>query len=304
MAGLRNKAGRSTKKALKQFDGFTLVEVVCALAILFIAVLPLYQAGVHGVRLQKRAELQLTANNLAQAEMERLKHAEGITQGVQTFPDPVTNRLYVETRVEPLSSELFPTLPDSGRFWLEFKEIQTPIEENVTQVRIFDRLGNARGSVLAKTLPPHEGLVFVLNENNTIDFNGITSLRLEPSVLQELGIDLSVPGTDSSNIKIYCTGTTAEPLDFYFDLVADIPKSPGYLIEVTNHAERLKFHTWPGKNPYIDLKVTEGKAVNEIWFKGFVFSVKVFESREIWQAGGTELIKLQSVRHDILQAGE
>jgi hypothetical protein len=247
--------------------------------------------------------MQLTANNLAQAKMEILKHQEAMEPGVITFTDPISGSFYVEIRVEALPPVQMPYLPSGSQPWhlrLVFKDTTDPLLGNIAQVNIFDAQGNGLGIVSAKTTLPRTGLICELNYNNFIDFKGYNTVRIDSSILQGMGIDLSQPGSEAGSVNVLCVGSLSESLDLYFSGGLIYHNLPRYKVNAARSIGKLNIGLWPGANSYIAL-TTAFQEVDtvELLDRGFLLSVKVFENHELYQAGEAEIAGLKSIRHQI-----
>lgn len=293
----------TSKKRKQNCGGFTLVEIICALAILIIFMLPIYRSVTRVSEVQEQSNLQLKANSLARGEMERLINQNIYREGQNTYKDPLGNtELFIETSVEAMPSTIVldQTEISSWHIRLIFKEIYEPLTGTVSQVDIYDNTGIHKGTVYAKTISNHTGLICTLSYNNIIDFTGIQSyLRFSPEELSALGIDLTKPGTDESSLKIKCEGELNEKLDFYFNVEDLHPSSPKYELLVYNNIDKLNIRSWPGANRNLRLyeqKYNEGSS--EIQDSVYRLTVKVFKSEEQYLQGVKELISLKSIRHE------
>lgn len=111
------------KKVFNNQSGFTLVEIICAIALLGIIAVPTYNVFIGAANGQSKSELQLQANNTAQALLEDILKEDTITVGETTYEH---EGFLANVNIEK-STELENSLNNNGDNSLSFNSGKTPV---------------------------------------------------------------------------------------------------------------------------------------------------------------------------------
>ncbi len=105
------------KKDINSQKGFTLVEIICAIALLGIIAVPTYNVFIGAAGSQKKSKVQQSANNTAQSVMEEILASDSVT--AQTY---VKDDFLVDVSFDAISSALNDNLNSGGTYKIDYSE--------------------------------------------------------------------------------------------------------------------------------------------------------------------------------------
>lgn len=108
------------KKDFNSQKGFTLVEIICAIALLGIIAVPTYNVFIGAGRSQNKAKIQQSANNTAQSVMEEILASTEVT--AKTYEK---DGFLVDVSFDAISSTLNDNLNSGGTYKIDYSDQTT-----------------------------------------------------------------------------------------------------------------------------------------------------------------------------------
>lgn len=105
------------KKDMKSQKGFTLVEIICAIALLGIIAVPTYNVFVGAAVSQNKSKVQQSANNTAQSVMEEILASDTVT--ATAYPK---DNFLVDVSFDAISSSLNDNLNSGGKYTINYSD--------------------------------------------------------------------------------------------------------------------------------------------------------------------------------------
>lgn len=197
-------------RKLKDRRGLTLIEIIVSIAILGMIVVPLSSMFTQSIKTNMSARARMTANQLAQKQMEELKHSSTVMLGSSSYQDSASG-LVVESLIEPFQDSSYRT--DVGEEDTKAYDAVITIEKdysNRLKINADSEISFTAAQTLQLQLEENK-LTYTLNSvSNNVPYNMDELVNIKLLCYGETSLKVHVSNLSSKQANLYVVKAKAD----------------------------------------------------------------------------------------------